>query len=82
MARIGGKSIKVKASIEQMPDYSGHGDYEDILKWLSSFEPRPKKLFLVHGDEPSLEALKSKVQDSLNWHEPEIPEYRTMVQLL
>lgn len=81
-AWIGGKSVDVRAAIEQMPDYSGHGDYQDILGWLSHFEPRPKKLFLVHGDSESLESLKSRVEQSLHWDEVEIPDYRSAIRLL
>ncbi|MCL6523035.1 MAG: MBL fold metallo-hydrolase [Thermoflavifilum sp.] len=42
---------EVHAEIAQLHSLSAHGDYEDLLQWLSCQEPRQiKQLFLVHGE--------------------------------
>ncbi|MBX9685231.1 MAG: MBL fold metallo-hydrolase [Candidatus Obscuribacterales bacterium] len=78
-ARIAGVEVAVRASVEYLQDYSGHGDYNDIINWLRGFDPKPRKLFLVHGDSESLESLKEKAE-ALGFH-VEIPGYRDTVDL-
>lgn len=65
--RIYGEAVKVYAQIEFMSDYSAHGDYNDIIGWMSKFERRPKQVFLVHGDEEALDALKGHIETRLRW---------------
>lgn len=65
--RIYGEPVRVYATIEFMSDYSAHGDYADILAWLSRFERKPKTIFLVHGDEEAIDSLKERIETSLRW---------------
>lgn len=64
---IAGSSVKVRAKVELMPDYSGHADYLDTLAWLGKFTRKPKNTFLVHGDPDALEALKEHIEERLRW---------------
>lgn len=66
--RIGGKEVRVNATIEFMPDYSAHADYNDTLRWLRGFQRRPRNIFLVHGDADALEGLEGHVKNSLGWN--------------
>ena len=36
-----------------------------MLDWLGSFKKKPKKVFLVHGEEEALKTLSSLIQDQL-----------------
>lgn len=48
---IFGKRFDVKADIQDIASMSAHGDYEDLLQWLTCQNPeKVRKLFLVHGD--------------------------------
>jgi metallo-beta-lactamase family protein len=47
---IHGRQVAVGAEIATMDTYSAHADRRDILHWASHFQPRPKTVFLVHGD--------------------------------
>lgn len=48
---IFGKQFEVNAEIGSVEGLSAHGDYDDLLHWLSCQNPaRIKKLFLVHGE--------------------------------
>ncbi len=64
---IAGSSVKVRAKVELMSDYSGHADYLDTLAWLGKFTRKPKNTFLVHGDPEALEALKEHIEGRLRW---------------
>jgi metallo-beta-lactamase family protein len=65
--KVAGTPVRVRATVEYMKDYSGHADYEDIIRWLGAFQRKPTKLFLVHGEEESLDALKSRIEERLRW---------------
>lgn len=78
--KVAGKAVRVRATVEHMKDYSGHADYEDILRWLGAFARKPSKLFLVHGDEESLDALKTRIEERLRW-DVVVPRYRESIDL-
>lgn len=78
--KVAGKDVVVRATVEHMADYSGHGDYEDILRFMKGFTNKPKKVFLVHGEEESLEALKQRIEERLHW-DVEVPKHRDHVDL-
>jgi metallo-beta-lactamase family protein len=77
---IDGETINVRATIENLQEYSGHADYEEMLNWLSKFQRRPKKLFLVHGDVASQEAFKARIERQLGW-DVVIPQMRSSFDL-
>ncbi|MDB5131982.1 MAG: fold metallo-hydrolase [Mucilaginibacter sp.] len=48
---IFGESYNVTAEVRSIKSMSAHGDYEDLLHFLSCQDPRKvKKIFLVHGE--------------------------------
>lgn len=61
--KIHGKYYPVKASILEIEGLSAHGDQNDLLNWLSVLEPKPKKVFLVHGESEALDELRTKIME-------------------
>lgn len=49
--KLFGETIQVAARIENLPGVSGHADRDGLLKWISGFEQKPEKVFVVHGDD-------------------------------
>ena len=49
--KLFGESIEVQAEICQLTGLSGHADREGLLKWVNSFEPKPKRVFIIHGED-------------------------------
>ena len=49
--KLFGETIQVAASIQQLAGKSGHADNRGLIKWISSFEPKPEHVFVVHGDD-------------------------------
>ena len=37
------EAVRIRACVELMEDYSGHGDYEDIMNWLVGFSRKEGK---------------------------------------
>lgn len=50
--KLFGESIEVRAEIVKLAGISGHADKNGLVQWALGFEEeRPKKIFVVHGDD-------------------------------
>lgn len=63
--KILGEEIKVAAHIETMSAMSSHADRDGLFKWVSAFENRPSRVFLVHGDEDAMRSFSALVFDKM-----------------
>ena len=60
---IMGDTYEVHADVVVMPGLSAHGDYNDLLHFVSGQHPeRVKKIFLVHGEYPVQEKFAKRLQ--------------------
>jgi metallo-beta-lactamase family protein len=66
--KIHGSKIAVKAKIENISGFSGHGDYDEILAWLSAFNITPQKTFIVHGEEEASAAMADRIRSRFAWN--------------
>ena len=49
--KLFGEPIEVQAEICQLTGMSGHADREGLLRWVGAFEQKPKRVFVMHGDD-------------------------------
>ncbi|MDD2352307.1 MAG: MBL fold metallo-hydrolase [Candidatus Caldatribacteriota bacterium] len=63
--KIFGEDVKVNAQIHVLEGFSGHADKDELIEWLKNFKKKPQKVFLVHGEKDSLNALQDAIQDEL-----------------
>ena len=49
--KLFGEAIEVRAEICQLTGLSGHADKNGLLAWVNAFSPKPKRVFIVHGDD-------------------------------
>lgn len=49
--RLFGEPIQVRAKIRQLIGMSGHADKDGLIEWISGFEEKPRKVFVVHGED-------------------------------
>ena len=49
--KLFGEPIQIKAEIVQLQGSSGHADKDGLLRWINAFEKKPKKVFVVHGED-------------------------------
>jgi metallo-beta-lactamase family protein len=61
--KIYGNYYPVLAKILEIEGLSAHGDQNDLLHWLSALEQKPKKVFLVHGENQPADELRIKIQE-------------------
>ncbi|WP_132530528.1 MBL fold metallo-hydrolase RNA specificity domain-containing protein [Pedobacter psychrotolerans] len=66
---------EVKAGIQSIKSMSAHGDYDDLLKFLSCQDPeKVKQLFLVHGEYEVQQHFAARLKDH-GFKHVAIPEY-------
>lgn len=65
--KIYGKYYPVLAKILEIEGLSAHGDQNDLLNWLSELENKPKKVFLVHGENQPADELRIKIQEKYSY---------------
>ncbi|MCD6218163.1 MBL fold metallo-hydrolase [bacterium] len=68
------QEVKVRARITQINGFSAHADYEEMLKWASGMPKRPKRIFIVHGEEDVRPIWAKKLQKQFPDSEILIPE--------
>jgi metallo-beta-lactamase family protein len=65
--KIRGKYYDVKATIVEIEGLSAHSDQIDLLNWLSEIENKPKKVFIVHGENAPADELRIKINERYGW---------------
>ena len=59
---IYGEQYQVVAEVQSIQSMSAHGDYEDLLKFMSCQDAsKVKKVFLVHGEYDVQQVFKEKL---------------------
>lgn len=58
-----GMTLVVKADIARIGAFSAHADKDELTGWLSAFKEKPKRVFLVHGEEKTLAAFSSSLEE-------------------
>ncbi len=64
--KIHGKWIPVRAEIVKVDSFSVHADSDELIAWLRDIKD-PKKVFVVHGEPDSEEALATRLRSELKW---------------
>jgi len=79
--KIHGQLVRVGARIARIDSMSAHADRGEILRWLGTFPAPPGKLYLVHGEPASIEALKALIVERLQWTTPNVPQHKERVDI-
>lgn len=73
--KILGEEVSVKAEIVNFRGLSSHADSGALLGWISAFDPKPRQVFVVHGDYDVAPAFAEKLRaQGLAAHAPELGE--------
>lgn len=65
--KLFGEPIAVQAEICQLPGISGHADQRGLLDWASGFKKKPKKVFVVHGEDTVCDIFAEYLQEQLGY---------------
>ena len=61
--KLFGETIRVNAEIKQLPGISGHGDVNMLIKWATHFSPKPRRVFVNHGESEVCDLFAKRLQD-------------------
>lgn len=59
------ESIEVHAQIKKLSGISGHADNNGLIKWVSTFDPKPEHVFVVHGEDDVADTFANRLKDEL-----------------
>lgn len=65
--KIFGEPIAVKAEICQLPGISGHADREGLLDWIGGLKEKPKKVFVVHGEDSVCDSFAALLTEKFGY---------------
>ncbi len=63
--KLFGEDVAVNAEIRTLAAVSGHADNEGLMKWVKSFLPKPKQVFVTHGEEAVAQVFAGRLHDEL-----------------
>ena len=75
-----GEEIIIRCSIVSMRSMSAHADKEGLLKWVNAFDPKPERVFVVHGENDVCESFTVKLIEV--GHRAIAPKYSAIYDLL
>ncbi len=64
--KILGEEIAVNSEVYSLEGLSGHADQIMLMDWIRKFKTKPRKIFIVHGEEESSDALSKLIKDEFN----------------
>jgi len=79
--RVFGLDYPVRAQVHVIDSFSAHGDYSEILRWLSGFKRAPVKTFLVHGEAKAIEGMRDHITSTYKAWKVEVPSYLQSFEL-
>lgn len=62
--KLFGEEIDVCATIVRLPGISGHADRDHLTEWISAFDPQPKRVFVVHGEEKTAVSFAEHIRET------------------
>ena len=61
--KLMGDEIEVLATISVLEGFSGHADKNGLIRWVTAFDEKPKKVFVVHGEDAVTEKFAGVLRD-------------------
>lgn len=65
--KIHGEYWPVRADIFNLDSLSAHGDYEEILLWLSQGPLKPEKVYITHGELVAMDRMRCHITEKFGW---------------
>ena len=78
--KLYGKYYSVKAKIENVEGLSAHADNKGLIDWMSKLKKNPERIFIIHGEPQSADALRVKIKDVYGW-DSEIPFLNEIIEI-
>jgi len=66
IVNILGEDVVVNAKVYSIEGFSGHADKDGLLDWIGGFNKKPKKVFVVHGEDKSSTEFANIISEKYN----------------
>ena len=74
-----GEEIAVLATIHDFTGLSAHADRDRLLKWINSFDKKPNKVFVTHGEDSVCDIFVKSLNEL--WFLAVAPLYKAIYDL-
>ena len=61
--KIFGEPVNIACEVAKLKGMSGHADKNGLLSWITGFEKKPEKVFVVHGENETTDAFAKTLQE-------------------
>ncbi|MCC8122013.1 MAG: MBL fold metallo-hydrolase [Oscillospiraceae bacterium] len=61
--KLFGEEISVRARVMNFQGMSAHADRDGLLRWISAYSPRPRQVFVAHGEASVTETYARTLQE-------------------
>jgi metallo-beta-lactamase family protein len=78
---IYGREYDVRARVEVLTGLSGHADREGLLAWASAMKRKPRRTFVIHGEEKSARDFARSLEAECGFEGIEIPDLNQTVSV-
>ena len=75
-----GEEIAVRCRIYNFRTMSAHADNEGLMKWIGAFDPKPEKVFVVHGEQDTCMAFTTRLVEE--GHRAIAPKYSAIYDIM
>ncbi|MCE1178362.1 MAG: MBL fold metallo-hydrolase [Micrococcales bacterium] len=79
--KINGRYTRVRAEIVRDREFSVHGDASDLMDWVTSLDPKPQTVYVVHGEAQVATHFADRIEDELDI-QTVTPRYGEVVSLV
>ncbi len=79
--KIFGEEFPVEAKIEVLTGFSGHADRNGLIEWVGAMQKKPKRTFVVHGEEESAVAFAETLRNDLGFGQVDIPDLQQAFEI-
>ena len=78
--KVYGKWVPFYMQVAEIEGLSAHADHTELMDWMSEILNKPKRIFIVHGEKESAEALQKGIEETYGW-DAEIPELYSIEEI-
>lgn len=78
--KVYGKWVPFKMQVVEIEGLSAHADHAELMDWMDKIKNKPERIFTVHGEKESAEALQKGIKETYGW-DAEIPQLYTIEEI-
>jgi metallo-beta-lactamase family protein len=78
--KVYGKWVPFHMEVAEIEGLSAHADHKELIEWMGKIKNTPERIFIVHGEKESAEALQKGIKETYGW-DAEIPQLYTIEEI-